>query len=327
MQKQSRPIPGKDYPRTFQEFDEWFRTDDQCRDFLYRIRWPEGFQCPRCGMANNPWITARWYLHCTKCEGEISVTAGTLFERTHKPLRDWFLAIWFVTSQKNGASALGLQRVLGLGSYETAWTWLHKLRRAMVNPERDRLNEAVEVDETYYGAPEKDVHGRENVYKSIIAVAAEIRGKGTGRIRMRRIEDASAESLVPFVQEMVSPGAIVRTDGWQGYSGLNKSGYNHKIIKIKNSGLKAHKLLPRVHRISSLLKRWLLGTMQGGVQQHHLDYYLDEFTFRFNRRNSKARGLLFYRLIQQAAIISPITYRDIVSGVLPPKMIGKTNLR
>jgi hypothetical protein len=202
-------------------------------------------------------------MHCRSCGGEVSVTARTLFEGTRKPLRDWFFAIWFVTSQKHGASALGLQRVLALGSYQTAWTWLHKIRRAMVRPGRDRLSGTVEIDETFIGAPEEDVHGRETEDKAIVVVAAEQRGKAIGRIRLQRIADASAESLRAFVAESVTPGALVITDGWLGYSGLESLGYQHRIKNIKRSGMPAHKLLPRVHRIASLLKRWLMGTLQG----------------------------------------------------------------
>jgi transposase-like protein len=251
-------------------------------------------------------------MHCRSCGGEVSVTAGTLFEGTRKPLRDWFFAIWFVTSQKHGASALGLQRVLALGSYQTAWTWLHKIRRAMVRPGRDRLSGTVEIDETFIGAPEEDVHGRETQDKAIVVVAGEQRGRAIGRIRLQRIADASAENLRAFVEESVTPGALVITDGWLGYSGLEPLGYQHNIRNIKRSGGPAHKLLPRVHRIASLLKRWLMGTLQGGVQQRHLDYYLDEFTFRFNRRTSRSRGLLFYRLMQQAATMLPTPYRNLV---------------
>jgi len=176
--------------------------------------------------------------------------------------------MWFVTSQKHGASALGLKRVLNLGSYQTAWTWLHKMRRAMILPGRERLAGAVEVDETLIGGPEEDVHGRETYDKAIVVIAAERRGRAIGRIRLRQL----------------------------GYTGLESLGYQHEVKNIKRSGEPAHKLLPRVHRVASLLKRWLLGTLEGGVQAHPLDYYLDEFTFRFNRRSSRSRGLLFLPL-------------------------------
>jgi len=308
------PQPGADYPRTFQEFDAWFANESSCREYLIRVRWPEGFQCPRCGAKGEPWITARGYLHCRHCGGEISVTAGTLFEGTRKPLRIWFFTMWFVTSQKHGASALGLKRVLDLGSYQTAWTWLHKMRRAMVLPGRERLAGAVEVDETLIGGPEEDVHGRETYDKAIVVIAAERRGRAIGRIRLRHIEDASGAQLIPFIEDFITKGSLIITDGWLGYTGLESLGYRHEVKNIKRSGEPAHKLLPRVHRVASLLKRWLLGTLQGGVQAHHLDYYLDEFTFRFNRRSSRSRGLLFYRLMQQAVLAPPPSYRKLVVG-------------
>jgi len=237
-----------------------------------------------------------------------------VFEGTRKPLRMWFLAMWFVTSQKNGVSALGLQRVLGLGSYETAWTWLHKLRRAMVRPGRDCLTGAVEVDETYVGGPEEGKKGRKTEAKAIVAVAAEKNGRGIGRIRLRRIKDVSADSLLPFVQTTVTPGSEVHTDGWSGYSGLATAGYQHQVTVINSGPDPAHEVMPRVHIVASLLKRWLLGTHQGGIQHQHLDYYLDEFTFRFNRRSSRARGLLFHRLAQQAVAVGPVPYRMIVGA-------------
>ena len=249
-------------------------------------------------------------LRCRSCRGRTSLTAGTIFEGTRKPLRTWFMAMWFVTSQKNGVSALGLQRVLGLGSYETAWTWLHKLRRAMVRPGRDRLRGAVEVDETYVGGAEKGKWGREVESKAIVAVAAEEDGKGIGRIRLRRIADVSAGSLLPFVREGVAPGTIVHTDGWKGYAGLAEDGFKHKVSVISAGPDAAHVVMPRVHRVAALFKRWLLGTHQGGVKVRHLDYYLDEFTFRFNRRRSKARGLLFHRLAEQAVAVQ-IQFREI----------------
>jgi transposase-like protein len=314
MQEIPWPLPGVDYPRTFQEFEAWFATEASCREYLARLRWPTGFRCPQCHSRDEPWVTVRGCLRCKGCRGDVSLIGGTLFEGTRKPLRDWYRAMWFVMSQKHGASALGLQRVLGLGSYQTAWTWLHKLRRAMVLPGRDRLSGTVEVDETFIGAPEEDVHGRETETKAIVVVAAENRGKAIGRIRLQRIEDASAERLTAFIQKSIEEGSLLITDGWSGYTGLEKLGYGHAIRNIQRSGLQAHQLLPRVHRVASLLKRWFLGTLQGGVQHRHLDYYLDEFTFRFNRRSSRSRGLLFYRLMQQAAICGPTPYHSLVGG-------------
>ena len=210
------------------------------------------------------------------------------------------------------ASAIGLQRVLGLGSYDTAWTWLHKLRRAMVRPGRDRLSGVVEVDETYWGSEEENVRGRQTENKALIVIAAQEDGEGIGRIRMRRIPDASADSLMPFIEEAIEPGSVVHTDGWTGYDPLKGKGYRHRITFLKGRKERASELLPRVHLMASLLKRWLLGTHQGAVSREHLDYYLDEFTFRFNRRNSRSRGKLFVRLAEQAVAVGPAPYKSMV---------------
>ena len=252
---------------------------------------------------------------CRQCRGQVSVTAGTVFQSGHLPLTLWFRAMWWVTTQKNGASALGIQRILGLGSYETAWTWLHKLRRAMVRPGRDRLTGRVEVDEAFIGGVEEGVRGRQTVTKALIAVACEEDGEGIGRIRMRRIPDATADSLQAFIQDAVAPGSLLHTDGLLSYDRLEKHGYRHRITFLNGRKESASELLPRVHRVVSLLKRWLLGTHQGAVSRAHLDYYLDEFTFRFNRRTSRHRGKLFYRLVQQAVAVDPAPYTSLVKHV------------
>ena len=225
-----------------------------------------------------------------------------------------------VTSQKNGVSAMGLQRVLGLKSYKTAWTLLHKLRRAMVRPGRDRLSGRVEVDEAFVGGEEEGVHGRQTETKAMIAVAAEEDGAGIGRIRMLRILDASAESLVPFIEDCVEPGSVVHTDGWLGYLPLEGKDYRHRVTYLKGNSKTASELMPRVHRVAALLKRWLLGTHQGGVSVEHLDAYLDEFTFRFNRRKSRSRGKLFYRLLEQAVAVEPVPYKSLIKCAPNPKV-------
>jgi len=235
------------------------------------------------------------------------------------PLPTWFRAIWWVVTQKNGASALGLKRVLGLGSYETAWTWLHKLRRAMVRPGRDLLSGRVEVDEVFIGGLEEGVHGRQTFKKALVAIAAQEDGKGIGRIRMKRIPDASSESLHAFIKEAIAPGAVINTDDWTGYAGLAEEGYVWKATTIGKNRKKASVLFPRVHRVSSLLKRWILGTHQGAISPEHLDYYLDEFTFRFNRRTSRSRGKLFYRLVQQAMSTEPAPYKKLVKHIRGPE--------
>jgi transposase-like protein len=316
MEEPRYPVSGIDYPGTFQEFDKWFSNESACLEYIAKLRWPEGFICPGCGeKADKPSLMGRGLFLCRKCKRQTSIAAGTLFHGSHKPLRTWFLAMWFVTSQKHGASALGLKRVLGLGSYNTAWTWLHKLRRAMVRPRRDQLTGGeVEVDETYVGGVGTNARGRGAKRKTIVAIAAEVRGRGPGRIRMAKIPDLSAPSLRRFVRDNVQRGAELRTDGWSGYNGIEVMGYKHTMINIANSGDPAHVVMPRVHRVASLLDRWWLGIHQGAIRPSHLDYYLDEFTFRFNRRTSKARGLLFYRLMEQAVDCHPVPRKMIIGG-------------
>lgn len=242
------------------------------------------------------------------------MTAGTIFERTRTPLMTWFAAMWFLTSQKNGASALGMKRALGLGSYQTAWAWLHKLRHAMVRPGRDKLRGRIEVDETYVGSSEtggKRGRGAEN--KEIVVIAVEVKApKGFGRTRTRRVRDVSGSNLIPFVCDVAEKGSVILTDGWQAYNRLPKCGYQHQRTVASDSGNPAHVSLPGVHRIAALLKRWLLSTHQGSVSAKHLDYYLDEYTFRFNRRTSRSRGLLFHRLVEQAVITAPLPYKRII---------------
>ena len=301
----------EDYPRDLLELEARFSTEAACREYLARLRWPEGFRCPCCG-GGKSWPVRGVLLECAACGVQTSVTAGTIFQDTRTPLPVWFRAMWWVTTQKNGASALGLQRVLGLKSYETAWTWLHKLRRAMVRPGRDLLTGRIEVDEGYVGGPEEGLPGRLNLEKTLVVVAAQEDGKGIGRIRMRQIPDASSESLIPFVQDSVALGSVVHTDGWLGYSPLSSNGYCHEATYLKGNRKAASELLPRVHLVISHLKRWLLGTHQGAVSHQHLDYYLDEFTFRFNRRRSKSRGKLFYHLAQQAVATEPVPLGQIL---------------
>lgn len=298
-----------DYPRTLTEFEARFSTEESCRDYLFRLRWPTGFSCPLCDHGK-AWPIGPVLFQCARCDHQASVIAGTIFHGTHKSLTLWFRAIWWVTGQKNGASALGIQRILGLGSYRTAWAWLHRLRRAMVRPGRDPLEGVVEVDETYVGGQRAGKRGRGAAGKALVVISTEINDARIGRIRLRRVADASASSLETAVQEAAKRGAVIRTDGWSGYSQLPRLGYTHEVAR-KESYV-GENLLPSCHRVASLLKRWLLGTHQGAVRHEHLDYYLDEFTFRFNRRKAKHRGLLFYRLLQGAVQQGPVPYSELV---------------
>jgi len=299
----------EDYPKTLTEFEKRFANDDACRDYLFALRWPQGFECPACkGKTVKTGSRNRWL--CTTCRHRTSVLAGTIFQDSHLPLTLWFRAMWHVTCHKNGISALGLQRVLGIGSYKTAWMLLHKLRRAMVRPGRDRLSGVVEVDETYWGTKEKGVVGRLTVDKALIAVAAEEDGKGVGRIRLQRIPNISRPTLHAFISQSIEPGSTVRTDGLGSYLGL--VGYIHDR-QVQRKQPEDEYLLPRDHLVISLFRRWLMGTHQGATSQDHLDDYLNEFTFRFNRRKSASRGKLFFRLAQQAVQVTPVPYASLIT--------------
>lgn len=299
--------------RTFAEFEQRFATEGACRAYLARLRWPTGFCCPQCTTSGS-WTTTRCLLMCRRCGYQASVTAGTIFHRTRLPLQDWFRAMWWMTGQKHQLSALGLQRLLGFGSYRTAWLWLQKLRRAMALPDWDRLGGEVEVDEMHMGNVEAGGGRWHLESKALVAIAAQIDGKGIGRIRLRRIPAASPSQLVTFVKHVVEPGSIVITDGWKGYGGLKQEGFKHRPRLINANGKTVSALLPRVHRVASLLRRWLMGTHQGALSREQLDTYLEEFTFRFNRRTSRYRWKLFYGLVAQAVSIAPAPYSRLVAG-------------
>ncbi len=262
---------------------------------------------------------------CRHCRHQASVTAGTIFSKTRTPLRVWLSAAWYITNQKHGVSALGLQRVLGLGSYQTAWTMLHRFRRAMVRPEREKLKGVVEVDETYLAISDRirpiSPVGRKNkTTKPLIALAVEVlQPKGFGRIRLRRIEADSSAHIVPFVKDVIEPGSLVCTDGSAAYRSLNDEGFEHHRTVVRGAEVPAHVSLAGVHRVAALIKRWILGTHHGAIQPEQLEFYLDEFVFRFNRRTSRSRGMLFYRLLQQAVVTPPVTYDDVTTKRPPSK--------
>lgn len=302
----------ENYPNNFEDFIERFQTEKDCVEYIISIRWPDGFRCPYC---KNPkaWITSRGLFHCSECRRDTSITVGTVFENTHKPLRLWFHVMWLMMAQKHGVSAKNLKDSMGFGSYQTIWGWLHKLRSVMVRHDREALMGTIEVDEAYIGGIEKGKKGRAAEEKALIVVAVEgidnIKKtedgkklkKQLGRVRFRCIDDASADNLVPFVCDTVKKGSKIITDGWGSYNNLTSKGYIHtKQVIRREKGKEAHELLPHVHLVISLLKRWLAGTHQGAVRTNHLQDYLDEYAFRFNRRLSTHRGKLFFRLMQQA---------------------------
>jgi hypothetical protein len=290
MEKPGHLLSGIDYFGTFQEFDEWFSSENACLDYIAKLRWPKGFTCPSCGInSEKPSLMGRGLFLCRECEQQTSITAGTLFHGTHKPLRTWFLAMWFATSQKHGATALGLQRVLGLGSYNTAWSWLHELRRPMLRRGRDELTGAIEVDEPALGR----------------------RGESPRSWRLTKGDGCnSGRSSGAWFW----PNTYVCYSRWIGYKGIETLDYSDVVMNINASGDPAHVVMPRVHRVASLLDRWWLGIHQGAIRPSHVGYYLDEFTFRFNRRSSRGRGLLFYRLMEQSIDCTPVPRQMIIGG-------------
>lgn len=312
-----RPVAGVDYPTAWGEFLDWFHSEQACREFLERLKWKNGFYCNQCQSVTKSSPTSRNRWACTECKSQTTVTTGTIFSKTRTELRVWFAAIWYVTSQKHGVSALGLQRVLGLGSYETAWTMLHRLRRAMVNPYRSKLSGTVELDETYLSI--KDINNdnqplKSNTTKILVGIAVEVKDpKRFGRIRIQRLENSKGKSLKPFIQNSIEPKSRVHTDGSLTYHKLLKANYQHSRTVHCGSDVPAHKTMPGVHRVASLLQRWVLGTHHGAIKPQQLDHYLDEFVFRFNRRTSTSRGLLFYRLMTQSIATAPVTYDDIAN--------------
>ena len=304
----------KEYPDTIREFFHMFPDDHACLKYLITLRWPNGFICPSCNQASDPWRESRNRLTCPRCRRKVTVTAGTLFEKTRTPLATWLEAAWHVTTAKNGMSAKTLERTIGT-SYHVAWMMLQRFRVAMVNSERAKLTGTVEVDETLVGGAGHGGKRGRGSSKDLVVIAVEIKEpKGFGRIRMRHIPNASGDSLIPFIKESISPNATLITDGWSGYNKISDCGYTRVIKNISDSDDFAHVIMPGVHRLSSLLKRWILGTHQGSVSGMHLQAYLEEYTFRFNRRNSKSRGLVFKRLIEHSLLSKPIAQKDIVGG-------------
>ena len=295
--RSERLVAGVDYPRHYREFVRWFPDDETCLTYLENLRWPDGFICPACHLAAKPWRQTRGRLVCSSCRHQASITSGTIFHKTRTPLTTWLEAAWHMTTAKNGVSAKTVQRTLGT-SYRTAWKMLQQYRVSMVRSERSPLSGVIEIDETLVGGIKHGGKRGRGASKAVVVIAVELKEpKGFGRVRMRHISDASSDSLTPFICNAVKPGSIVQTDGWLGYNQVQKKGYVHQPTILSSISDPAHVSMPGVHRLASLLKRWILGTHQGSVGMEHLQSYLEEFTFRFNRRTSLGRGLVFRRLL------------------------------
>lgn len=309
-------IITEDFPMNELEFDKRFCNEQACHDYLFQNRWPDGFVCTQCGNTDY-WLSNRKLFICTNCQFNHSLTAGTIFNGTRKKLTLWFKALWWFTTRKTGISALTLKALLGLGSYDTAWTWLHKLRSCTIRDRREKLSGTVEVDEVYIGGQHNGKRGRGSENKLAVVVAAEKKGKKLGRIRLQVIENCSGDELMPFIQANIASGSFVVTDGWNGYNKLEEKGYtHHKVYQAKAENKES--ILPGVHMVASLIKRVFLGTYHGRLEKKHLQRYLDEYTFRFNRRNTKHVGKRFYRIIQQTVNTMPFNRKRIIFGNISP---------
>lgn len=300
----------EDFPKNEVEFDHRFHTEEACLDYLFQLRWPLGFCCPHCGH-DQYWTSARGLYLCRQCEHQQSVTAGTIFHGTRKPLTLWFKALWWFSTRKNGVNATALKELLGLGSYQTAWCWLQKLRTCTVFPERSKLSGTIEVDEFYLGGEHSGQRGRGAEHKCKVAVAIERKGRKLGRLRLQGIKHCSAEELISFAKENITIGSQVTTDGWFAYRSLPDEGYPHRIIVQSRTEDKAS-VLPGVHLVTSLFKRVILGTFQGRFDPQYLQRYLDEYVFRFNRRTCRSVGKKFWRLVQQATHSKPVFRKNLI---------------
>jgi len=307
-----------DLPKNLIEFDQRFGNEEACRGYLFKLKWPDGFRCSKCGHHRGWPIETRFLYECASCGYQASLTSGTVMEKTRKPLVLWFKAMYLMVANKTGVSAGNLQQQLGLGSYQTAWTWLQKLRCAMGVQKKTLLTGNVEVDESYIGGREEGAYGRKLGKKSVIVGAVEDTNNGIGRIRLSTVPDASSKSLKGFVFENVEPGSIIKTDAWPAYEGLYYAGYNHAMFEIGELK-RASKVLPLTHRVFSLIDRVLLGTYQGCVSAKHLQKYLDEFVFRFNRRNVKYPTRKFHRLAENAVKSKAVVYWKLVEREMPNK--------
>jgi transposase-like protein len=305
----------EDFPKNEAEFDKRFSTPQACYEYLFAMRWPDGFVCSTCG-CRQCWKSSRGLYICCKCEHQHSLTAGTVFHSSKKPITSWFKAMWWFTTRKSGVNAVNLQSLLGLGSYTTAWCWLQKLRSCTIRPDREKLSGTVEVDEFYLGGECSGKRGRGAEHKCSVAAAVEKKGRKLGRIRLQLIDDCSQESLTQFMNRTIDPGSHVITDGWSGYGADVSKNYDHEKV-LQSKAEDRFKTLPGVHLVSSLVKRLILGTFQGRFDKKHLQRYLDEYVFRFNRRNSTYVGKKFMRIVQQAMLTLPNPYYVLIQQAEP----------
>ena len=308
MTEDEHDVLWRDFPKTAIEFEKKFATEEDCRAFWIEARWGGEPSCAGC-QSKRVWTTRDGTtFECAECGHQTSLTAGTLLHKTHKPLKMWFRAVFEISSRKNGISAKELQRIMGFGSYNTAWVWLHKLRAALVRPDREKLGEHVEIDEAFVGT--------KGAGKSLVLVATEAQG----RVRMAQAENNDAETLKRFADAQIEPDASITTDGHAGYSAKSLGDRPHQAnVQTKAERAEAD-ALQRAHWAISLLKRWLLGTHGSAVSMKYLQAYLDEYVFRYNRRRTKGVGRIAARTIAQMVAHPPLTMRQIVNETVPCRM-------
>jgi len=305
-----------DFPGSELEFERRFSNQRACQRYLAKMKWPEGFICRKCSH-HQYWESARKLYICTRCETPHSLTAGTVMHATKKPLVYWFKDMWWFTTRKSGVNTANLKELLGLGSYQTAWTWLHKLRGRTIRHGRERLYGCAEVDEFFIGVQQPGKRGRGANGKTIVVAAVEKKGRNKiGRIRLQVVPDCTGDTLEQFVMTDIEPASQVVTDGWKGYNCLDPESYEHQQVIARQESDKAS-VLPEVHLVASLVKWIMLGTFQGRFGPEHLQSYMDEYVFRFNRRKSRNIGKKFMRIVQQVVTSTQTTFRKIVGGVSP----------
>lgn len=305
-------IVTDDFPKNEAEFDKQFSKAQACYKYLFAIRWPDGFICSKCGHVQY-WQSSRGLYICRYCEHQHSLTAGTILHSSKKPITSWFKAMWWFTTRKSGVNAVNLQSLLGLGSYTTAWCWLQKLRSCTIRPGREKLSGTVEVDEFYLGGEHSGKRGRGSKHKCSVVAAVEKKGRKLGRIRLQHIDDCSQKYLAQFINTNVDPESHVKTDGWRGYGSDVSKNYDHEKV-LQSKAKDKSKTLQGVHLVSSLVKRLILGTFQGRFDKKHLQSYLDEYVFRFNRRTSTYVGKKFMRIVQQAMMTKPNPFYLLIQG-------------
>ncbi len=314
---------SEDFPRNEVEFDEMFSTEESCKEYFFKMKWSDGFVCSHCENQSY-WRNNRGLYVCKTCGHHNSLTSDTMFSGTKKPIKLWFKAVWLFTTKKTGESASSIQSLLGI-SYPTAWSWLQKLRLCTVRDNRGKLSGNIEVDEFYLGGKEEGKQGRGAEDKIKIVAAVEKRGNKTGRIRLQVIDDTSSSSLLPFIELNIEENSKVKTDGWSGYLPLNRMNYEHLREVISTSDDDASTLLPGVHLVASLIKRMMLGIYQGRYVAKHIQKYLDEFTFRYNRRTSTFVGQKFVRMLEQVGCKTMIPYWQIIERIAPNVPLWETS--